>query len=605
MSVYHPALFDAFSPGSVAQSAVSKVTGHLLAARRELAEQWMVMPPADIERHYAERLGQMHRMLAGSGLRDAPLSSADRAFIVELRAALAAENPRQVNPGRLLAAFLFLFPHELPHYYEMEAVPPWLRSEYLAYMLVGPLMYREAGEADAYFQYACRWLAYLHDNVLAKTNDEQWRNAGLFFTQKAVFLPVYFNNCNVRDLYRKRAAIMERTMLSLNNRLDHAFSARPNRKRLRVGILAAHYMPLTETYATLPFYQHLDRTKFEVLLFSLLRGNHPLEQFCARLADRFVYLPGDLRQRLQVIRDADLDFILIASNTTTYTNDTAVLALHRLARIQIASICSCVTTGMRNVDYYLSGRSMEPADAQSHYSEKLLMLDGPAHCFSFAEETMPAPTEILDRKALGIGENAIVFGSGANFYKILPEVEETWMRILVAAPWSYLMLYPFNVNWSNIYPVDAFAERLGAAITRHGLDGDRIVLLRPAPQRADVLARLRLADVYLDSFPYCGATSLLDPLEVGLPIVAMEGGPARARQAASLLHELEMDELVAQNADAYIDLAVRLGKDDEMRNRIRKQITDKMKGVPKFLDSKWYGEQVGRALERLREESMR
>src|SRR5205807_9246720 len=131
----------------------------------------------------------------------------------------------------------------------------------------------------------------------------------------------------------------------LNSPLDHVFGPRRDRPRLRLGILAAHFMPQTETYATLPVYRDLDRTKFEVILFATTQGNHPLERYCAQFADRFVLLPPQLGLQLQTIRAADLDLVFLGTNTTAVPNDITLLALHRLARIQVAGVCSCTTTG--------------------------------------------------------------------------------------------------------------------------------------------------------------------------------------------------------------------------------------------------------------------
>ncbi|HZL40132.1 MAG TPA: hypothetical protein VFC45_07605 [Pseudolabrys sp.] len=576
-----------------------KVTDALAVARREMAAQWLAMPTADIAHHYAERFGHLHRQISGSGLRDGVPSDADRAFIAGLKTALSSDTPRQVSLGKLLAAMLLLFPHELPQRYELDALPAWLLADYMAFSLTGPTMFREVGEADAYCDYAARWTGYLHDKVLANIGNEFWRNIGLFFTQNANFIPLYFNTRNVRELYQQRAAIMEATLRAVGAQLDHKFGTRPQRDRIRVGILADHYAPQTETFATLPVYHHLDRKKFEVRLFALRLTNHRLEQFCARQADQFAVLPAGVGPRLQMLRAADLDLILIGTNTTAVTNDTAVLALHRLARVQVASVCSCTTTGMRNVDYYLSGRLSEPQVAQAHYIEKLVVVDGPAHCYDFGDELPPASTETMNRAALGIGGEAIVFVSGANFYKILPELEEAWMLILAAVPESRLVLYPFNVNWSNAYPVDAFLERLNAAMARHGLEPGRLLVLRAAPNRADVLGRLRLGDVYLDSFPFGGATSLLDPLELGLPAVVMEGEPFRARVGSALLRDMELEELIAKDRDGYVAAAVKLASDKDFRIRMREKIAGRMKAVPKFLDSKWFGEQAGLAFERM------
>lgn len=580
-------------------SPAAKVADSLAATRRELASQWIALPSADVERHYADRLGRIHRLIFNSGLREAPQSAADRTFIDDLKVTLSREEPRRADPGKLLAAMLFLFPHEMPHAYEATAVPQWLLRDYMPYMLAGPPMFREIGEAAAYCDFVVRWTTYLHDGVLANINADFWRNVGLLFTQTANFIPLYFNAANLRDVYRKRAVLMEATLRVFGNPLDHVFGPRPNRRRLRLGILAAHYSPQTETYATLPVYRHLDRTKFEVVLFSLQQTNHPLEQFCARHADRFEVLPQQPGPRLQALRAADLDLIFLGTNTTAVTNDITILAMHRLARVQVASVCSCATTGMRNTDYYLSGSLNEPADAQSHYTEKLIMLEGSAHCYDFAGEPPPTPSRALTRQDLGIPGDAVVFVSGANFYKILPEVEETWIRILSAVPESRLVLYPFNPNWSSAYPVGPFIERLTASMARHNVDRGRLFVFGAASSKADVHQRLRLGDVYLDSFPFSGATSLLDPLEVGLPAVAMDGTSFRTLVAAALLREMSMEELIVGSLDAYVELAVKLAADAALRTKLRALIRERMEAVPRFLDSRRYGEQVGAAFERM------
>jgi len=587
-------------PGSRTHAAIAKVAASLAATRRELAAQWATLPSAELEQHYAGCLGQIHRMLTGSGLRDAIPDAADRTFIAELTASMSRDDPRQPSPGKLLAAMLFLYPHQLPHIYEPAAVPQWLLDDYLFYMLAHPQMFRDIGEADAYCDFLARWTGYVRDMVLANGQAELWRNIGALFTKAAVFVPLYFNGANVRDTYRNRAAIMEAMLSALGSPLDHTFGPRPDRQRLRLGILAAHFTPQTETYATLPVYRHIDRAKFEVILFSMQQSNHPLERYCIQHADRFVALPGELGQQLQVMRAADLDLLFIATNMTALTNAFTVLAIHRLARVQVAGVCSCTTTGMRNFDFYLSGRLSEPPrDAQAHYTEKLMMVDGPAHCYDFAGEPASTPTHRVTRAGLGIPDDAVVFVSGANFYKILPELDEIWMRILAAVPSSRLVLYPFNPNWARVYPVDIFMERLHAAAGRHGVDPARIIVFDRAASKADILERLRLGDVYLDSFPFSGATSLLDPLEAGLPTVVKDGNSFRTLVAPALLRAIELDELIAADSEGYIALAVKLAGDPVLRRDLHKRIRAKMDAVPKFLDSRWYGRQAGEAFERM------
>jgi predicted O-linked N-acetylglucosamine transferase (SPINDLY family) len=580
-------------------SSVTSVTSALAAARRDLATQWMELNPADVQRHYAGRLGRLHRLFFSSGLRDGVPLESDRSFIVKIKAALDNMQPHRVEPGKLLAAMLFLFPHELPCFHELTAVPAWLVRPYVSYMLAAPRMLRETGEAKRYLEFATRWVSYLHDAVLANPSSRLWRDAAILFSRIANFNQLYFNSANLRQIYSQRAAMIEAALAARNSPVDYQFGPRASRDRLRLGIIATHFGPTSETYAMIPMYRHIDRTKFEVILLAEMLVNHPVEQFCAQLADDLVVLPDRLGPRVQAIRQADLDLLLIGTNTTQTMNGFTLLAAHRLARVQVANVCSCTTTGLRNVDYFLSGRLSEPADAQSHYSERLLMIDGPAHCYDFSAETDVAPTESPTRESLGIPAGAVVFASGANFFKIIPEVQETWLGILAAMPEARLVLYPFNPNWSSKYPVDAFMERLSAAMLAKQIDSDRVIVLSRAPNRADILQRLRLCDVYLDSFPFCGATSLLDPLEAGLPPVVMDGATQRGLQGPALLRAIGLDRLIVRDPVAYAACAIDLAGNASLRDSLKRHIDEKMKATPSFLDGKRFGAQVASALERM------
>jgi predicted O-linked N-acetylglucosamine transferase (SPINDLY family) len=159
-----------------------------------------------------------------------------------------------------------------------------------------------------------------------------------------------------------------------------------------------------------------------------------------------------------------------------------------------------------------------------------------------------------------------------------------------------LILYPFNPNWTDKYPVESFLRRCQAMAVKHGIAPERLVVLSPAPNRADVLGRLKLADIYLDSFPFSGATSLLDPLQAGLPSVVMDGACFRALVGPALLRTCGLDELVAADAGAYHRIACRLATDSEYRERLREKTLAAMQAVPKFLDPRWYGTQVTKIL---------
>jgi len=177
---------------------------------------------------------------------------------------------------------------------------------------------------------------------------------------------------------------MDYTLKIKGSAVDYTFAPRPaHRTKIRLGILSNHFSPQTETFAAIPVFEHLDRTQFELILYTLRITGHPLEQYCQSRADRLVKLPDDLQSQIQAIRTDDLDILLIGSNVTAVTHAVSMLALHRLARIQLTSINSPCSTGMRNMDYYIGGTLSAPVrNMQDQYREKLVNIDGSACVFA-------------------------------------------------------------------------------------------------------------------------------------------------------------------------------------------------------------------------------
>jgi hypothetical protein len=256
---------------------------------------------------------------------------------------------------------------------------------------------------------------------------------------------------------------------------------------------------------------------------------------------------------------------------------------------------------MRNMDYYISGTLTDPSPtAQEQYQEKLVKLEGTAHCFSYGTEegkiTIP-----VQRQQLGIPENAVVFVSCANFFKIIPELMETWAKIITKVPNSVLVLFPFGPNWSNSYPKQEFNNHFKSIFSKYGLATERLIVLdpQPVPDRQDMKEYYKIADVYLDSFPFAGTTSLIEPLQVNLPVIARQGNCFRSAMGAAMIQALNIPGLVADSEENYIQLAAALGNNSELRQQKRNQIEEKIQDNPSFLDSRSYSAKMGNLFQEL------
>ncbi|MEH1765201.1 MAG: O-linked N-acetylglucosamine transferase family protein [Nostoc sp.] len=583
------------------ENSDTSVLKELRLLRRQIAESWIGKEEELLERLYLSRFGEAYQVLLNSGIQNESITGSEQSFITDILARYTKGFNEQNAIQYLLVAMLYCRPHQLPSVYDLTKIPSWLLNDYLKFTFKPPLYFQEIGEADNYCQYMENFINYLHRNIISNSESKFWQDIAEFFTYTANFIPLYFNKANLKNVYTKRADIIKSYLQEFNQSIEYEFpECLDERVKIRVGILASHFGPQTETFATLSVYKHLNRDFFEVILFTLNVSNHRLERYCVGHVDALIQLPTNLTNQVQTIREYDLDILFISTNITAVTHQITLLSLYRLARIQMVDANSPVTTGITNIDYYISSKLSETEDnAQEHYTEQLITLNSPPQCFDFATEEQILATSAINRESLGIEKTAIVYVSGANYYKIIPEQEVTWAKIIASVPNSVLLLYPFNPNWSSSYPCIAFRKRLITTFAKYGLSEDRLIILDPAPNRADVKERLKLCDIYLDSYPYSGMTSLIDPLEVGLPTVVMETEPSRSRKGASLLRELQIFDLITNSEEAYIELAAVLGISSELRRQQAEQINQKMHQNPIFLDSRSHSAQMGELFQEL------
>ncbi|MGB3190760.1 MAG: glycosyltransferase [Limnoraphis sp.] len=572
----------------------STIIENLRKIRQTLAQLWLNTSLNQLDSLYSEDGGKIHQTLLNSGIKNEPLTEAEQLTVNQWIAYFSQGLNQQNAIQHLLATMLYGYPHQLPsQWYKNAPIPNWFVNDYLTFMLTAPHFFQEKGEVERYYSYIQGWVDYLHSRIFSDKSSKIWKDIANVFLLRMNGIPLYFSSENLKELYIKRAEIMEFAILSQGNKLNYIFPKRSeNRDKIRLGILSNHFNPQTETYSTLPVFEHLDQNQFEIILYTCQINNHPLEKYCQSRADRWLKLPKKLSDQVQTIRQDDLDILLIGTNVTAVTNSITLLALHRLARIQVTSTSSCVTTGMRNIDYYISGNLTESPQAPQQYSEKLAVIEGTAHCFNYYAIAPEQPTVNPQRSDLKLDENTVVFISGANFYKIIPELRETWAKILAKVPNSVLILYPFNPNWTSSYARIPFLNHLKTSFERYNVQPSRLLILDTQPSRTDIKQYLKLADVYLDSYPFSGVNSLVDPLEVSLVTITQEGDSFRSRMGASLLRSLALNDLIVDSEDAYINLAVQLATNPQLRQQYSHQIQQKMQQNPSFLDSFSYSKKM-------------
>ena len=300
--------------------------------------------------------------------------------------------------------------------------------------------------------------------------------------------------------------------------------------------------------------QHLSREQFQITAFSVGNDHAYLPTGSEDPADRFVILPADnieTAARLIVENQPDILFYAdIGMNVTTYC-----LAGMRLAPVQCVTWGHPVTTGLPTMDYFISSHLLEPdpETAQTHYSEKLILLDTlPTYYYR-----PPLEPQTSDRRPFGLNDTANLYVCPQSLFKFHPDFDPMLAAILRQDPQGELVLLSHYTEAVNQQLRDRWAKIMPDVISR--------IHFLPRMDRQQFLALLNCATVLLDPVHFGGGNTSYEALALGIPIVTWPGTYMRGRVTAACYHRMGLSQLVAQSAEAYVALALQWGTQPQRR----------------------------------------
>lgn len=374
------------------------------------------------------------------------------------------------------------------------------------------------------------------------------------------------------ELHRKAAELAAikalKPYLDLSPLVDPGLHRRHG--RLRIGYLSADFREHAVMHLMAGVLNYHNRNKVEVYGYSY--GPNTQDGYRKRIEDVCEHF-HDLRKMdylaaARRIADDEID-ILVDLNGHTGDARPAITAM-RPAPVIVSWLGFPGTLGIPLLADYIIGDSiLTPLKFADHYSETLAWMP---HCYQpndDAQEVGERPT----RREVGLPDDALVFCSFNQGYKLTPETFNVWCRLLVEVEGSVLWL---------LEPKDKeAAENLRKEANLRGIDPDRLFWASHVPMR-EHLARLQLADVALDSFPYGSGATGSNVLRAGVPLVTLIGDTYVSRMAASQLHAMGLPELVTRSWEEYLQLAKRLATEPEMRRAIRDKLAEQRETSPLF-----------------------
>lgn len=343
----------------------------------------------------------------------------------------------------------------------------------------------------------------------------------------------------------------------LNFTADFKLRNLDSRKVIRVGFISEHFFRHTIGWLYRNLIRDLPRDRFEIFLIRTATEADELTKEIEEYADSTLVVPNDLKTAQELITELRLDVLFYADigmKIFTY-----FLAHARLAPVQAVGWGHPVTTGISTIDYFVSSELIEPENAQDHYRETLVLLPGILTNFTQPEQ----PVNLGSRDGFDLPSAAHWYVYPQSIFKIHPDFDIIVGKILASDRQACVI---FTGSKS-----EKLEHKLRERLFQNIDNTDRIKILPPMVHD-EFLRLMGAAEAIIDVPQFSGGNTTLECFAMLAPVVTLPGEYMRGRVTAGYYREMQMTDLIAENEDEYVKLAVKLANDSDFRNMMREKL---------------------------------
>jgi predicted O-linked N-acetylglucosamine transferase (SPINDLY family) len=367
-----------------------------------------------------------------------------------------------------------------------------------------------------------------------------------------------------------------------NEGMRYSFESRNiDRDRpLRIGYIGHTLRRHSVGWLSRWLFCHHDRKKFHISTY-LVNDNLAddfYEEWFASKVDNPHTIHIDALDIADQIYNDEIDILVDLDSITL--NVTYTTLSFKPAPIQVSWL-GWDAPGLPAIDYFIADPYVLSGDATQFYQEKIWRLPETYVAVDGFEVSVPT----VRRKDLGIPDNAIVFLSAQTGMKRHPDMIRLQLQILKEVPNSYLIIKGLGDN-------DAVKEIFIHMAKEAEIDFHRLCFRSLDATEYDHRANLQIADVVLDTYPYNGATTTLEALWMGIPLITKAGNTFSSRNSYGFLKNVGVTEGIAWTDEEYIEWGVRLGQDETLRQQVAWKLQQSRKTSPL-----WNAKQFTREME--------
>lgn len=339
--------------------------------------------------------------------------------------------------------------------------------------------------------------------------------------------------------------------------------------RIKIGYFSADFCQHPVALLSAGLYRLHDRSRFEVYGFSFTVKTDDITLELQNSFEHFYDIRQMSNQEVAALMlSLEIDIAVDLGGHTS--NSRSSLFSKRIAPLQVSYLGYSGTLGGNYMDYLLADPVLIPQSSQPFYSETIACLP---HSYMVNDNTRPISGTAISRPQFGLPEQGFVYCCFNNTYKLNPQLFDSWMRILASVTNSVLWLSAANAT---------AMDNLRREAENRGIAAERLIFAQRLPLMADHLARLQLADLFLDTLPYNAHTTSSDALWAGLPVLTCQGESFAGRVAASLLTAIKLPELITDSPAAYEALAISLAEQPQTLAAIRTKLAANRLTTPLF-----------------------
>lgn len=349
---------------------------------------------------------------------------------------------------------------------------------------------------------------------------------------------------------------------------------------LKIGYLSHCFKTHSVGWISRWLFQHHDRERFEIYTYFMTykKIQDDLQEWFVSKSDKVYKGATSIAEIAEQIYQDEVD-ILIDLDSITLDATPTVMAL-KPAPVQVTWL-GWDASGLPSIDYFIADPYVLPESADDYYSEKIWRLPQTYVAVDGFEVLVPS----LHREHLNIPSDAVVYISSQAGYKRHPDTVRLQLKIIAAVPNSYFLIR----GSSGKDGVERLFTELGK---EEGVESEQLRFLPNVELEATHRANLGIADVALDTYPYNGATTTLETLWMGVPLVTLVGEQFAARNSYTMMMNVGVTEGIAWTDEEYVEWGIRFGKEPILRQQVSGRLRESRNWAPL-----WKGEKFTRDME--------